>query len=168
MYCKRTEACRSLRSWASKSGGENMQFLYKYEKISLFGQIRQQEASCTPGFVEQRTCMTKWRESWGGQPPLFEKHGQGSEHTSFLTVDRLFFAIVLALQNCAPPPSPPPPPPPGCKTRMKIRTHMSSCTPLMDLYCNVCAMCLLYQIALICSMPSLPRGANTRILNIRF
>ena len=37
-----------------KNGGENMQILYKYDKISLFGQICQHKASCTPGFVEQR------------------------------------------------------------------------------------------------------------------
>ena len=45
---KRTKACRSLRSCASTNGGENIQFLYKYDKISLFGQICQHKAPCTP------------------------------------------------------------------------------------------------------------------------
>ena len=92
------KACRSLRSWASKNGSENMQFLYKYDKISLFGQICQHEASCTPGLVEQRTCITNGeaRGLRGAQPPAFEKHGQRSEHTSFLTVHSLFcFASCL-------------------------------------------------------------------------
>ena len=67
----------------------------------LFGQIRQHKASCTPGFVEQRTCITKWRGGWGGaQPPPFEKHKRRSEQTSFLhTLNKLFFCIVLALRN---------------------------------------------------------------------
>ena len=119
------KACRSLRSWASKNGSENMQFLYKYDKMSLFGQICQHKASCTPGFVEQRTCITRWRGGLGGAQPA-----------------------------------------PVCKTWTRIRTHISSCTPLMDLYCNVVcdvAMCLLYKIAVLCSMLTLPRAANIGI-----
>ena len=101
----------------------------------------------------------------GAQRPPFEKHGQRSEHTSFLTVDRLFFfAIVLALRNSG---GWGVQPPPICKTWMKIATRISSCTPLMNLYCNVFCVCLLYEIAVICNMLTLPGVASTRIRKIR-
>ena len=92
------KACRSLRRWASQNG-ENFQFLYKYDKISLSGQICQHKASCTPGFVEQRTCITNWGGGGlgGAHPPPFEKHGQRSEHTSFLQLLNMFFGILLAV-----------------------------------------------------------------------
>ena len=66
-----------------------MQFLYKYDKISLFGQICQHKVSCRPGFVERRTCITNGEAVAGGAAPPFEKHGQRSEHIGFLTVHRL-------------------------------------------------------------------------------
>ena len=80
-----------------------MQFLHKYDKISLFGQICQHEVSCRPGFVEQRTCITNGGGVAGcaaPSPPPFEKHGQRSAHTGFLTVHRLFcFASCLHYEN---------------------------------------------------------------------
>ena len=159
MHCKRTTACRSLRSWASKSGGENMQFLDKYDKTSLLGQICQQEASCSPGFVEQRFCITKWRGGWGErQPPHLKKHGQRSEHASFLTVDRLFFAIVLALRNS------------GGGNPLHLQNmdeHKNTNVflhPSDEIFIAMCfGFFLLCQIAVMCSMLRLPRGANTRI-----
>ena len=76
-----------------------MQFLYKSDKISKFGQICQHEVSCRPGFVEQRTRITNGGGGAGGAaPPPFEKHGQRSEHTGFLT-GFVLFCIVLALGN---------------------------------------------------------------------
>ena len=76
-----------------------MKFLYKSDKISLFGQICQHEISCRPGFVEQRTRITNGGGGAGGAaPPPFEKHGQRSEHTGFLT-GLVLFCIVFALRN---------------------------------------------------------------------
>ena len=66
-----------------------MQFLCEYDKISLLGQICQHQVSCRPGFVQQRTCITNGGGVGGGAAPPFEKHGQRSEHTGFLTVHRL-------------------------------------------------------------------------------
>ena len=66
------------RSWASKSGGQNMQFVYKFDKISLLGQVCQHAASCTPGFVEQRVHYKMAGGLGGAQRPLrpFEKHSR--------------------------------------------------------------------------------------------
>ena len=53
-------------------------------------------------------------------------------------------------------------PPPICKTWTRIRTHISSCTPLMDVCCSVfcdVAMCLICEIIVSCSMLTLPSGA---------
>ena len=73
-----------------------MQFLYKYDKISLSGQICQHKVSCRPGFVENALALQMARGLRGAQPPPFEKHGQRSEHTGFLTVHSLFcFASCL-------------------------------------------------------------------------
>ena len=144
---------------------ENMQFLYKYDKIALFGQICQHEVSCRPGFVEQRNCITNGGGLRGGQPPPFQKHGQRSEHTGFLTVHRLFcFASCLHYEVAGRFAGAQPPP--ICKTWTRIRTHISSCTPLMDVCCSVfcdVAMCLICEIIVICNMLTLPSGANTRI-----
>ena len=104
----------------------------------------------------------KWRGGCGGRsPPPFEKHGQRSEHTGFLTVHSLFcfasclpYEIAGGLGGRSPPPI--------CKTWTRIRTHISSCTPLMDVCCSVfcdVAMCLICEIILSCSMLTLPRGA---------
>ena len=95
----------------------------------------------------------------GQLPPPFEKHGQRSEHTGFLT-GLVLLCIVLALRNSggvggAQPLS-------ICKTWTRIRTHISSCTPLMDVCCSVfcdVAMCLDCEIIVICSMLTLPSGA---------
>ena len=136
-----------------------MQFLYKSDKISPFGQICQHEVSCRPGFVEQRTRITNGGGGCGGRsspPPPFEKHGQRSEHTGFLTVHSLFcfasclhYEIAGGFGGAQPPPI--------CRTWTKIRTHISSCTPLMDACCSVfcdVAMCLDCEIFIICSMLS--------------
>ena len=77
----------SLRSWASKNGGENIQFLYKYDTISLFGQICQRKAPCTP--------VRNGAGLLGAQPPPFEKHGQGSEHTGFLQPLNIYIYISI-------------------------------------------------------------------------
>ena len=97
----------------------------------------------------------------GAQPPPFEKHGQRSEHTGFLTVHSLFcfasclpYEIAGGLGGAQPPPI--------CKTWTRIRTHISSCTPLMDVCCSVfcdVAMCLICEIIVSCSMLTLPSGA---------
>ena len=98
--------------------------------------------------------------------PPFEKHGQRSEHTGFLTVHRLVcFARCLhheiagGLGGAQPPPI--------RKTWTRIRTHISSCTPLMDVCVAMCfAMLrcvLICEILVICNMLTLPSGANTRI-----
>ena len=53
-------------------------------------------------------------------------------------------------------------PPPICKTWTRIRTHISSCTPLMDVCCSVfcdVAMCLICAIIVSCSMLTVPSGA---------
>ena len=94
-------------------------------------------------------------------PPPCEKHGQRSEHTGFLTVPSLFcsasclhYEIAGGLGGAQPPPI--------RKTWTRIRTHISSCTPLMDVCCSVfcdVAMCLDCEIIVICSMLTLPSGA---------
>ena len=114
--------------------------------------------------VEQRTCITNGGGVAGGAAPLFEKHGQRSEHTGFLTVHRLFclasrlhYEIAGGLGGRSLP---------ICKTWTKIRTHISSCTPLMDVCCSVfcdVAMCFICEIIVIRSMLTLPSGANPRI-----
>ena len=48
-----------------------MQFLYKYDKISLFGQICQHEVR--PEFVERRTCITNGEGVAGGAGPPYLK-----------------------------------------------------------------------------------------------
>ena len=89
-----------------------MQFLYKYDKISLFGQICQHEVSCRRGFVEQRTCITNGGGVAGRAVPPFEKQGQRSEHHGFLTVHKLFcfasclhYEIAVGLGGRAGPPN---------------------------------------------------------------
>ena len=101
----------------------------------------------------------------GAHPPPFEKHGQRSEHIGFLTGHRLFcfesclhYETAGGLGGAQPHPI--------CKTWTRIRTHISSCTPPMDACCSVfcdVVMCLICEIIVICSMLTLPSGANTRI-----
>ena len=52
--------------------------------------------------------------------------------------------------------------PPNLQNMTRIRTHISSCTPLMDVCCRVScdvAMCLICEILVSCSMLTLPSGA---------
>ena len=70
-------------------------------------------------------------------PPQFEKHGQRSEHTGFLTVHRLFCFASCLHYEIAGGVGGGRSPPPICKTWTRIRTHISSCTPLMDVCSSV-------------------------------
>ena len=78
-----------------------MQFLYKYDKISLFGQIICDKYVNTKfladlDLLSNALALQMAGGLRGAQPPPFEKHGQRSEHTGFLTVHRLFcFASCL-------------------------------------------------------------------------
>ena len=142
-----------------------MQFLYKYDKISMFGQICQHEVLADLDLLSDALALQMARGLRGAQPSPFEKHGQRSEHIGFLTVHRLFcfeaclhYETAGGLGGVQPPPI--------CKTWTRIRTHISSCTPLMDVCCSVfcdAVMCLICEIIVICSMLTLPSGANTRI-----
>ena len=115
-----------------KKRSENMQFLYKYARISLFGQICQNEVSCRP---EQRTCITNGGGLRGAQPPPFEKHGQRSEHIGFLTVH--LFCIVLALRNSGGGGLWGRRPPPNLQNMDEDQNTYIPCTPLMDVCCSV-------------------------------
>ena len=138
-----------------------MQFLYKYDKISCLDKY------VNTKFLADLDLLALQMAGglWGAQPPHFEKHGQRSEHTGFLTVHKLFcfasclhYEIAGGVGGAQPPPI--------CKTWTRIRTHISSCTPLMDVCCSVfcdVAMCLICEIIVMCCMLTLPSSANTRI-----
>ena len=63
------------------------------------------------------------------QPPPFEKHGQRSEHTGLLQRFASCLHTKWGVRGGGSPLI--------CEIWTTIQTHISSCSPLMDLYCNV-------------------------------
>ena len=81
------KACRSLRSWTSTNVVRTCSSC-----TSMFGQIFRADLDLLSNALALQ--MAGWLR--GAQPPPFEKHGQRSEHTGFLTVHSLLcFASCL-------------------------------------------------------------------------
>ena len=97
-------------------------------------------------------------------PPQFENHGQRSEHTGFLTVHRLFcFASCLHYEIAGGVGGGRPP---ICKTWTRIRTHISSCTPLMDACCSV--FCDVFDFRDNCSLQYAYSSKRRKYSNLRY
>ena len=75
-----------------------MQFLYKSDKFSLFGQMCQHEVSCKPGFVEQRTCITNGGGVCGGAAPPQLKSMDKDQNTRKVYIKRKYCLTVSQLE----------------------------------------------------------------------
>ena len=155
------KACRSLRSWASKNLVRTCSSCTSMIRFRCLDKYVNTKFLADLDLLINALALQMAGGLWGAQPPPSEKHGQTSEHTGFLTVHNLFcfasclhYEIAGGLGGAQPPAI--------CKTWTRIRTHISSCTPLMDVCCSVfcdVAMCLICEIIVICSMLTLPSGA---------
>ena len=131
------EACRSLRSWASKNVVRTCSSCTSMIRFRCLDKYVSTKFLADLDLLSDALALQMASALRGAQPPPFEKHGQRSQHIGFLTVHRLFcfesclhYEIAGGFGGGAQPP-------PICKTWTRIRTHISSCTPLMDVCCSV-------------------------------
>ena len=86
---------------------------------------------CLDKYVNTKllACVYKVARGWGGRSPRHLKSTDKHQNTPASCNRRIFFFFCIVGGGAQPPPI--------CKTWTTFRTRMSSCIPLMDLYCNV-------------------------------
>ena len=90
------KACRSLRSWASKNVVRTCSSCTSMIRFRCLDNYVNTKFLADLDLLSNALALQMAGGLRGAQPPPFEKHGQRSEHTGFLTVHNLFcFASCL-------------------------------------------------------------------------